>query len=91
MGNPIQEKTQLEGEAYALLSFLQLWKASTKKEALTMELHSIFWPKRLLQNLLPPLLFSKYHSLDVMLNYGTSTIQKNGNPSPPSGSVFNLA
>jgi hypothetical protein len=37
LGNPIQEKTQLEGEA-ALLSFL--WyrnDASTKKEALSVE------------------------------------------------------
>jgi hypothetical protein len=32
LGNPIHgEKTQLEGEAYALLSFLQLWKCKYKE------------------------------------------------------------
>jgi hypothetical protein len=31
LGNPIWEKTQLEGEAYALLSFLQLWKCKYKE------------------------------------------------------------
>jgi hypothetical protein len=42
-------ENQLEGEAYALLSFLQLWKASTKKEALTMEFPLTLWPEWLLQ------------------------------------------
>jgi hypothetical protein len=36
-------------------------------------------------------MLSKYHSLDSLLNYGTSTIQKNGTPSPPSILVFNIA
>ena len=36
--NPIQDKTHLEGEAYALLSFLQLQNAHTNEWELTMEL-----------------------------------------------------
>jgi hypothetical protein len=39
--------------------FLQLWKASTKKEALTMEFPLTLWPKWLLHNLLPPSLCSQ--------------------------------
>jgi hypothetical protein len=43
LGKPIREKTQLQGEAYALLSFLQLWKASTKKEALIVGFPLTLW------------------------------------------------
>jgi hypothetical protein len=32
LGNPIWEKTHLEGEAYTLLSFLQLWKLKYKEK-----------------------------------------------------------
>jgi hypothetical protein len=92
LGNPIWEKTQLEGEAYALLSFLQLWKASTKKEALTMEFPLTLWPEwTATKSPTSSVMLSKYHSLDALLNYGTSTIQKNGTLSPPSGLIFNIA
>jgi hypothetical protein len=37
------------------------------------------------------IILSKYHSLDALLNYGTSTIQNNGTLSPPSGPIFNIA
>jgi len=43
LGNPIWEKTQLKGEAYVMLSSLQLWKESTKKEALTMDFPLTLW------------------------------------------------
>ena len=36
-------------------------------------------------------MLSKYHSLDDLLNYGTSTIQNNGTLSPHSGPIFNIA
>jgi hypothetical protein len=59
LGNIIWEKTHLEGEAYALLSFLHLWKESPKKEALTMEFPLTLCPERMLQNILPPLILSQ--------------------------------
>jgi hypothetical protein len=56
-------------------------KESTKKEALTMEFPLTLWPEWMLQNLLPPLLCSQNTTPWMLfLNYGTSTIQKNGTP-----------
>jgi hypothetical protein len=46
---------------------------------------------RLLQNCLPPLLFSQIPLLDVILNHGTSTMLKNGALTHPSGPIFNIA
>ena len=42
---PIHEKTELEGEAYVILSLLQLSNAHTKKWALTMDLPLTLWRK----------------------------------------------
>jgi hypothetical protein len=52
--------------------------ANTKKKAIIMELSLTLWPKWMLSNCLPPLLCSQIPLLDVMLNYGTSTMLKNG-------------
>ena len=90
LGNLKREKTQLEGEAYSLLSFLQYENANTKKGALTMELPLTLWLESLLQNL-PPLLCSQVPILDVFLYYGTNTMLKNGTLSPHSGPIFNIA
>jgi hypothetical protein len=91
LGNPIREKTKLGGEAYALLSFLQLWNADTKKEALTMEVHLTLRPIWLLQKLLLLCYSPKIPLLDALLNYGTTAMLNNGTLSPYSGLVFNIA
>jgi hypothetical protein len=52
-----------------------------------MEFPLTLWPKWLLHNLLPPLLFSQIPLLYSLLNYGTSTILNNGTPSLPSDNI----
>jgi hypothetical protein len=70
--------------------FFSYENANTKKGALTMEFPLTLWPEWMLQNLLPPLLCSQIPLLDALLNYGTSTMLKDGTPSPPSGPIFNI-
>jgi hypothetical protein len=79
MGNPIREKTQLEGEV-ALLSFL--WyrnDASTKKEALSVEfpLNCGLYGCYIIS---PPLLSHIIPLSDVFLSYGTRYNAKEWNP-----------
>jgi len=59
-----------------------------RKGALTMALPLTLWPEWLLHNLLPPLLCCQIPLLDALLNYGTSSMLKNGTLSPPSGLLF---
>jgi hypothetical protein len=56
-----------------------------------MEFPLTLWPEWLLQNLFLLYYALKIPLLDALLNYGTSTMLKNGTPSPPSGPVFNIA
>jgi len=49
-------KNELEGEVDDLLFSSQLWNASTKKRALTMEMPWTLWPIWILQDLLVPLI-----------------------------------
>jgi hypothetical protein len=71
--------------------FFSYGNANTKKEALTMEFPLTLWPVWLLQNLFLLCYALKIPLLDALLNYGTSTMLKNGTLSPPSGLVFNIA
>ena len=66
--NPLWGKTQPQIRTMPL-SLCQI--ANTKEMVLSMEFPIILWKKRLLQNLISPLLFSSIHSLVLLLNYVT--------------------
>jgi hypothetical protein len=71
--------------------FFSYENANIKKGALIVEFPLTIWLEWLLWNIITPLLFSQIPLLNYLLNYGTSTMLKNGTPSLPSGSVFNIA
>jgi hypothetical protein len=65
--------------------FFSYENENKKKMALTME-----FPMTTIDSSSYPFYALKSHSLDALLNYGISTIQKNGTLSPLNGSVFNI-
>jgi hypothetical protein len=70
--------------------FFSYGNANTKKEQLTIELLSTLWHVWLLHYIFLLCYSLKMLLLDAHINYGTSTMLKNGTPSLPSGYTLNI-
>jgi hypothetical protein len=71
--------------------FFSYGNENTKKVTLTVDFPLKMWLVWMLQNIFILCYALKIPLLDAFLNYGTNTLLKNENPSPPSSLIFNIA
>jgi hypothetical protein len=62
LGSPIWDKTQLEGEAYTLLSFLLLWKGKQKERGTHCGVSFSLCPASMIKHIPSSTILPKYHS-----------------------------
>jgi hypothetical protein len=91
LGNPIWEKTQLEGEAYALLSFLQIWKCIYKERGTHCGVS--FDTVACVEDTksFPPLLCSQNTTPRCFAQLWNKNNVENGTSPPRNGWIFNIA
>jgi len=87
LGNKIWEKNPTRRWG---LSTVFSSNESAKKEELFVELNLTLWYVWLLQNLSSFIFLTKYHSQLLCFATEQDTMKKNGTPSPPSYSIFNI-
>jgi hypothetical protein len=61
LGIPIWDKTQLEFEAYTLLSFLLLWNGKHKERGTHYGVSFLLWHLSMLKNVSSSVIIPKYH------------------------------